>query len=119
MKHFSLQRYRYSFTKVEKIGPDTCFKYEMSIEKLNDHESRITGTIDQLIELDDENEIEFRTYHKPDQSDEYDETDFHYLRKGVCEFLKGPYKYFIYKNLHDHSNFPHYDTCPINKVGLI
>lgn len=44
------------------------------------------------------------------------ETDVKYERKGICDFMKGPYKAFLYNKIKEKSNLPHFDKCPLEPV---
>lgn len=37
----------------------------------------------------------------------------HFPRVGFCAFLKTVYKKYFYEKVKEHSNLPHYDTCPL------
>lgn len=83
---------------------------------MSDHEFEITADAETFVELNNDIQLEIKTYHTEEEGGEFVETDIKYLRKGVCDFMKGPYKKFLYPQIKEKSNFPHFEKCPLEPV---
>lgn len=59
-----------------------------------------------------------QAFHNAEGKEEFGEKPFISMpKKGVCEFLKGPYKERLYPQVKDHSNLPDPEECPIKAVS--
>jgi Protein of unknown function (DUF1091) len=95
------------------------FEYTVNVEQFNATAFKINAESELKIPLDDEYTINIVVYQNEEGKEEFDDALIEFPPKKVCEFLKTTYKKHFYERIKDTTNFPHFDTCPVEPVLTI
>ncbi|XP_075146287.1 chemosensory protein A 87a [Haematobia irritans] len=103
--------------KLEKINDaEHILKTDLKFEKDEaDNEVKISGTVEQMLDLGDEHKITINISHCNTEDGEF-KTIVSTPAKGVCEVMQNQYKKYFYDTLKDYcSNAPDPEKCPVTK----
>ncbi|XP_013098279.1 uncharacterized protein LOC106081098 [Stomoxys calcitrans] len=101
--------------KLEKINDaEHILKTDLKFEKDEaDDQVKVSGVVEQMLDLGDEHKIIIDISHSADKEGEY-KTLLKTKEKGVCEVMQNQYKNYFYDSLKNHcSNAPDPDKCPV------
>lgn len=95
---------------------DQIFKYDVDVVKKDDTTFIVKGKVDQLKDIEENMKIEIKLYHGKDGEEL---KEIMKKERPVCEFMKGPYKTFIYPKFEKTSNIPKPEKCPVPKENYV
>lgn len=103
------------FEGVETVeGSDQYFRYNYTVDKKSETAFTVSGFISQLVQLDNGYGIQMKLSRANlDSPEPLEYEELIGLEKPVCEYLTSVYRMYFYDQLKDISNFPHYETCPL------
>ncbi|XP_062540106.1 uncharacterized protein LOC134208021 [Armigeres subalbatus] len=95
-------------------GSENYFHYNYSLDKKSETAFSVSGFISQLVQLDNGYGLRMKLSRANlDAPEPAQYEEMLGVEKPVCEYMTSIYKMYFYDSLKDISNFPHYDTCPL------